>query len=322
MAEQGGAAAPPHAGAPDVLAITGATATGKTDVALRTAQLLGGEIISMDSRQVYRGMEIGTARPPVEERRGVPHHGFDLVTPDVRFNAGRFADLAIGWMEEIRCRGAIPILAGGTGFFLRALTHPMFEEPPLDPALKEAWKRYLGDVPTDRLEAWARAVDPDTPVRPGDRQRLARVVELAMLTGRPLSWWHRHAVPARPPLQPLVVVLDMPREFLYRRIEERVDRMLEDGLVAEVESLIAAGYDERDPGLNATGYIEVIPFLRGEYHLGEAALRIKAATRRYARRQVTWLRHQLPPGAVWLDARRDAAVLADEIAGTWREAQG
>lgn len=305
-----------------VLAVVGATASGKTAVAIETALRLDGEIISMDSRQVYRGMDIGTAKPDAAERRGVPHHGLDIAEPSERFSAGRFAGLAREWMADIRQRGGVPILAGGTGFFLKALTEPLFEEPPADPVLKERWKQFLHTLSTAELARWAGAVDPASGVRGGDRQRLARVVEMVMLTGRPLSWWHAHAPPAQPPVQALTFVLDMPREELNRRIDARVGRMLEAGLVAEVAALLERGCTERDPGLNATGYIEMIPALRGEYPVEEAAQRIRSATRKYARRQATWLRHQLPADARWLDARRPAADLADEIAEAWRGETG
>ena len=305
----------------DVIAIVGATATGKTALAVQVAQRIDGEVISMDSRQVYRGMDIGTAKPSLAERQGVPHHGFDIVDPGERFNAGMFATLARTWIDEIRARGRVPILAGGTGFFLRALTHPMFAEPPLDPARKETWKQYLKSMPTDRMRRWAESLDPQAASRLRDRQRLARVIEVAVLTGRPLSWWHTHAPPEAAPIDPAVFVLDLPRELLYARIEERVDEMIAAGLVDEVRQLMAAGWDEHAPGMNATGYIELVPYIRSERSLEEAVDMIKAATRRYARRQLTWLRHQLPERAVRLDARRDTAELADEVARLWREEQ-
>lgn len=305
-------------GSAQALVITGPTATGKTAVAVEVALRLGGEIISMDSRQVYRGMDIGTAKPAVEERRGVPHHGFDLVDPDERFNAGRFAALARDWIDRIRGRGRVPILAGGTGFFLRALTSPMFDEPPLDAGLKERWKRFLATLDTETLARWAAALDPASVVRVGDRQRLARVVEVAVLTGRPLSWWHGHTV-AAPPVDVQAFVLDLPPESLRRRIEDRVEAMVRAGLVDEVRGLLDAGFDEGAPGMNATGYIELVPYFSGERSLDEAVAMIKAATRRYARRQRTWFRHQLPPGARRLDAALPAGQLADIIVGVWRE---
>jgi tRNA dimethylallyltransferase len=301
----------------DALVIAGPTATGKTAVAIEVALRLGGEVISLDSRQVYRGMDIGTAKPPLAERRGVPHHGFDLVNPDERFNAGRFAELARSWIAAIRTQGRVPIIAGGTGFFLRALTHPLFAEPVLPQSEKERWKGFLRTLDTAALARWASALDPVARVRPSDRQRLARVIEVAVLTGRPLSWWHDAAPPAAPPIDPLIFVLDLPRDVLYRRIEERVDRMAEQGLAAEVRALLDAGYDERDPGMNATGYIELVPYFRGEYSLPHALALVQAATRRYARRQHTWLRHQLPSGVCRLDATSGPSELADTIVRAW-----
>jgi tRNA dimethylallyltransferase len=301
----------------DAIVIAGPTASGKSDVAVEVARLVGGEVISFDSRQVYRGMNIGTAKPTAAEQGGIRHHGFDLVDPSERFNAGRFADLARRWLSEIRSRATVPVLAGGTGFFLRALTHPMFAEPVADASLREAWKRYLREVPVETLVRWAAALDPAHTVRPVDRQRLSRLIEIALITGRPLSWWHRTAPVPPPAIDPLVFVLDLPRDLLTRRIDQRVDRMLQAGLVDEVRALLDAGYTDRDPGFKTTGYLEVLSSLRGERPLAEAADQIRATTRQYARRQVTWLRHQLPPHAVWLDATPSPVDIAALIAERW-----
>jgi tRNA dimethylallyltransferase len=300
------------------IVITGATATGKTAVAVGVAQRVGGEIISIDSRQVYRGMDIGTAKPSMAERGAVPHHGIDLVDPDERFNAGRFATFAQLTLGDIRSRGRVPILAGGTGFFLRSLTHPLFEEPPLDEARKESLKKYLAGMAAADLGRWADALG-SAEGRPTDRQRLARLIEVALLTGRPLSWWHRHAGAAIPAIDPLVIVLDFPRDVLVRRIDDRVDAMIKRGLVEEVGALLERGFNEADPGFNTTGYIELIPYHRGERSLDEAVEMVKVATRRYARRQRTWLRRQLPPDARWLDARVPCDQIADDIVTMWRE---
>lgn len=302
--------------AEDVIAITGPTASGKTAVAVEVARRLNGEIISMDSRQVYRGMNIGTAKPSPGERGGVPHRGFDLIDPDERFNAGRFAALARDWILDAQRRGRVPILAGGTGFFLRALTHPLFDEPELDPILKESWKQYLAELSLDELHRWSRQLDPGAPRHAVDRQRISRAIEIAVLTGRTLAWWQRTAPPSRPAIDPRVFVLDLPRDVLYRRIEARVDAMIDAALIAEVRALLDAGYDEKAPGMNTTGYIELLPYVRGERSLEEAVAMIKTATRQYARRQLTWLRHQLPEGAVWLAADAPAAELADRIVRT------
>lgn len=302
----------------DAIAIAGPTASGKTALAIAVAHRVNGAIISFDSRQVYRGMDIGTAKPSMREREGIPHYGFDLVDPNERFNAGRFAALARAWLQQIRDSGRTPVLAGGTGFFLRALTNPLFEEPPLEPTRKESWKRYLAQLPMAQLSRWATALDPAAAGRVQDRQRLARVIETAMLTGRPLSWWHTHTPASPPAIDPLLFVLDLPRDLLYRRIEQRVDTMVEQGLIEEVRALVERGHTERDPGMNATGYIEMIPYVGGERSLAEAIDLIKRATRRYARRQITWLRHQLPPDAVRLDATRPVDRLAEDVVLRWR----
>jgi tRNA dimethylallyltransferase len=306
------------------LAIVGPTASGKTALSLRVAARLDGEIISLDSRQVYRGMDIGTAKATPAQRSEIVHHGLDLVTPDQRFGAGEFARRARDWVREISQRGNVPILVGGTGFFLRALTNPIFREPRLEPSRRAAVQQYLETLETPVLHAWLAALDPETAGKLsawGGRQRLIRALELPLLTGRPLSWWHRNAPPEAPPLEPVVFVLDPARPALYEAINERVDQMERSGLLGEVRDLLSAGYSASDPGLNATGYVELLPHLRGERTLEEALDMIRKNTRAYARRQLTWFRHQLPPGAVWLDASRPLDALTEEIVSTWEAAE-
>jgi tRNA dimethylallyltransferase len=304
----------------EALAILGATATGKSALAVAVARCLDGEIISVDSRQVYRGMDIGTAKPAHDERDGIPHHGFDLLTPAERFNAGRFADMARTLIGQIAERGRVPILAGGTGFFLRALTHPLFDEPGMEGRRREQWKRFLADMTTAELVRWATVLDSASRVRAADRQRLARVIEVATLTGRPLSWWQRRAPSPAPAIDPVIFVLDLPREALVRRIEDRTDEMLRAGLVEEVRALLDRGYDEDDPGMHTTGYIELIPYVRGLCSLDEAVSRVNVATRQYARRQRIWFRNQLPAGAHWLDASLPRERLVETITRVWTEA--
>ncbi|MGQ0813365.1 MAG: tRNA (adenosine(37)-N6)-dimethylallyltransferase MiaA [Gemmatimonadota bacterium] len=311
------------AGTADGLVITGPTASGKTALAITVAERLGGEIISLDSRQVYQGMDIGTAKPTVEQRARVPHFGIDVLSPGRRYTAGRFAADARAWIAAIRARHHVPVLVGGTGFFLRALTQPMFAEPPLDPARKESLKRYLEDFSREELLRWLSGLDAAAAqrlAREGGRQRLARAVEVALLTGRTLTEWHAQQPPGQP-LDLTTFVLELPRAELYDRINRRVDEMLAAGLVEEVRGLRAAGYDEQAPGVNATGYIELIPYLRGETTLDDAADRIRANTRSYARRQLTWFRHQLGPNAIRLDATRPINELADEIVQRYRSAK-
>jgi tRNA dimethylallyltransferase len=304
----------------DALVITGATATGKTALAIDVACALGGEIISFDSRQVYQSMDIGTAKATPEQRAAVRHYGLDLVTPAERYSAGRFAADCSRWLAAIRGRGAVPVMVGGTGFFLKALTHPLFQEPRLPADRREALKSFLAEKPIEDLLEWVRALDPgaaDQFAQQGGRQRLARALEIALLTGQPLAWWHAHAPAAEPIIDPLVFVLELPRAQLYHRINQRVHDLIGAGLVDEVRALVLAGYDERAPGMNATGYIELIPYIRGQVDLATAIDAIQRATRRYARRQLTWLRHQLPPRTLRLDAARPASELVATIVERW-----
>jgi tRNA dimethylallyltransferase len=298
------------------IAIVGPTASGKTALAIEVARRLGGEIISMDSRQVYRGMDVGTAKPTAEQRAGVPHHGIDLVDPDERFSAGEFGRRAREWIGEIEARRRVAVIVGGTGFFLRSLTHPIFSEPPMEGARREALREWLSRLDGDALHAWLEHLDPEAGERLrewGGRQRLMRTLEVPLLTGRTLAWWHRESPPEAESVALAVFVLNAPRDRLYRAIDERVTAMADGGLLAEVEGLMRRGYDERAPGMNATGYAELIPVVRGEARLEEALDQVRKHTRAYARRQLTWFRHQLPAGAVWLDATRPVAELAAGI---------
>jgi tRNA dimethylallyltransferase len=306
------------------IVLTGATATGKTALALEVASVLDAEIISADSRQVYRGLDIGTAKATRADTTRIPHHGLDLVAPGERYSAGRFAHDARRWVAEIRGRGRVPLLAGGTGFFIRALTHPLFQEPTLEPASRERLHGYLAALPDDELRRWLDAIDTDAAGRlreAGGRQRVLRALEVALLTGRTLAWWHRHAPPRETPLEAAIFVLDLPRPILYQRIDQRVDAMVAAGLVEEVRGLVDQGFGPGDPGMNATGYPEIMACLRGEIDLDEAKDRIRRATRRYARRQLTWFRNQLPPGAAWLDGTRPMNELRDEVVAQWQTAR-
>lgn len=304
---------------PRFLALVGPTACGKTALSLEVARRLGGEIVSMDSRQVYRGMDIGTAKATRAERSTAPHHGLDLIEPDARYSAGRFARDARRWIGEIRARGRVPLLVGGTGFFLRAVTDPVFIEPPMEGERRDALRRYLRTQPRERLEAWVRLLDPDRAelAVQGGPQRLSRTLEVALLSGRALSAWHRSAPPDGEGLEGLVVALDLPREELDRRIGARTRRMVEEGLVDEVRRLVEAGYGAEDPGMTGTGYREVLRYLEGGLSLEEMVVEIASATRRYARRQRTWFRNQLPPGARHLDATLPVGEQAECVVVWW-----
>lgn len=308
---------------PEALAVMGPTATGKTELAIRLAERLDGEIVSVDSRQAYRGMEVGTAAPTPEQRDRVPHHGVAFLEPDERYSAGRFARRAREWIAGIRDRGRVPILAGGTGFFLAALTDPVFEEPEMDAHRREALEEWAGAQPLEELRRWVRRLDPRLAeeLEALDPQRCARALELALLSGRPLSWWQEHGDPVAPPVEALVVVLELDREEHRARIRDRARRQMESGWAEEVRALREAGYGGDDPPFSALGYREVDRWLRGEMEREEALERIFLDTWSYARRQRTWFRNQLSGDALRLDAGRPREDLVARVAEAWREAR-
>ena len=312
------------AGLPDFLAIVGCTGAGKTELSLRVASDLDAEVISMDSRQVYRGMDIGTAKATPRERAFVPHHGLDIRDPGQRYSAGDFGRDARRWIAAIRARGRVPLLVGGTGFFLRVLTEPIFREPSLDPVRRAALEEALGALPRPELERWVRALDPErAPVAiAGGCQRMLRTLSVTILTGQKLSWWHvRHPTEGKP-LVGVVCRLRVPAEVLGRRIERRMRDMVAAGFLDEVARLLAAGYVPDDPGMNGVGYREMAGHLAGRITLDEAVERTSQATRRYAKRQRTWFRHQLGRDVVEVDGAAPLEAQAATVVRSWRERCG
>ena len=306
------------------LALTGPTTSGKTALSLELSRLLEIEIVSMDSRQVYTGMDIGTDKVGAAARALVPHHGLDLVNPAERYSAGRFAREARGWIEGIRERGRVPVLAGGTGFFLKAIMEPIFAEPPMEPARVDALRRYLRRLGPETLVRWVERLDPERAslAIEGGPQRMSRTVEVALLTGRPLSGWHRESPSDAEALPGVVVLLDLPREEIDRRIDARVTRMVDRGLLEEVRALLGAGYTPDAPGMTGTGYREMARHLLGKVTLEEAMEEIRGNTRRYARRQLTWFRNQLPDSVRLVDATNPVERQAQEVQEAWLEAGG
>ncbi len=304
---------------PLALALTGPTTAGKTELSVAVARRLRGEIISMDSRQVYRGMDIGTDKVMPQDRRGIPHFGLDLVDPDQRYSAGQYARDVRGWVSEIRQRGHLPILVGGTGFFLRAVLTPMFREPSVDESRRGELREYLAGIGRAEMARWVRVLDPlrATLAIEGGPQRMSRTLEVPLLTGRPLSWWHRESDVEAEGIPCLVIVLELPREELDRRIDARVDRMVERGFLKEVRRLLDDGFSPDDPGMTGTGYREVAAALQGGMRLEEALEQMRLQTRQYARRQVTWFRNQSPPGAVRLDATLPLEEKVDWVVAAW-----
>jgi tRNA dimethylallyltransferase len=303
--------------------LVGPTASGKTALAAALADLLPLTVISADARQVYRRLDIGTAKPDAVLRGRVPHLGLDLVDPGERYSAGRFARDAAGWIAEARGAGRLPLVVGGTGLYVRALADGLFLEPPLDPQRRDGLRVWTAALPGGDVARWAARLDPQ--YSGGGRQRAARAIEVALLSGRPLSLWQRMARAAGV-MRPWYIVLTLPRELLRRRIADRVDAMLAAGLVDEVRAELARGTAPGGPGLDGVGYRETVAMLAGQ--LDHAALRdtIIRATRRYAKRQETWFRHQLGHRSsvdsaaedVWtLDATKAPVALAEVIVERW-----
>lgn len=295
-----------------LVAIVGPTASGKSDLALRVAARCAGEIVSCDSLQVYRGLDIGSAKATPEERARVPHHLVDVVEPDEPFSAAEYARLGRAALDEIRSRASLPVVAGGTGLYLRALLHGLFEGPSRDEAVRsrlEGLAERYGDARLHRLLA---RVDPEAAarIRPRDRVRVVRALEVFRATGRPISREQRRGAVGLQGFRPLVVGLDPGRAELRRAVEARTRLMLERGLVEEVRGLLARGYGPGLRPLQAIGYRQAVAVVEGRLGLAAAEAEIVTETMRFAKRQMTWFRHQAE--ALWFRERGEAerAVLA------------
>lgn len=294
--------------------LVGPTGIGKTAVAMALAGHWPLEVISADSRQVYRGLDIGTAKPPRRWLAKVPHYGLDLVSPGHRYSAGRFAHDAPGWLELVRVRDRLPVVVGGTGLYIKALADGLFFEPPLDPAARRALERCTAVMEDHELVRWARRLDPG--FGGGGRQRSARAIEVALLSGQPLSYWQAHAR-ARGVLTPWYVVLTAPRAVLHQRIQARAAEMVRQGMIEEVAAVLAEGHPPGTPGLDAIGPREAVEYLQGQRSRESVAEAVTIASRQYAKRQETWFRHQLEGEVLTLDATRPPEELAREIALAW-----
>jgi tRNA dimethylallyltransferase len=294
--------------------LVGPTAVGKTVVAVALAEHWPLEIISADSRQVYRRLDIGTAKPTRKERVRVPHHGLDLVEPGTRYSAGHFARDGVRWLNEIRGRDKLPVLVGGTGLYVRALAEGLFAEPPLDAAKRRSLDAWTARLEPIELIRWAARLDPG--FRGGGRQRAARAIEVALLSGRPLSYWQQ-AARAQGSLDPWYIVLTVPRPVLHQRIMRRAEEMVRRGVIEEVAAVLAEGHGPQTPGLDGIGVREAVEYLHGLRARASVAEAIAVGTRQYAKRQQTWFRHQLAGNVVTVDATRPPEKLAAEIAALW-----
>ena len=279
-------------GKPQIVVITGPTATGKTALALPLAQRYNAEIISADSRQVYRHLDIGTAKPTPAEQARVPHHVIDVVNPDEHFDVARFRTLAHETITALTRRGKHVFVVGGTGLYIRALTRGLFVGPQADPALRKRLTAQEREHGPGFLHHWLRRVDADTARRlhPNDRARLIRALEVWLLSGKPMSVWQQEHGFQERPFSTLCVSLVLEREVLARRIQQRCQQMIREGLVDEVRRVWDMGFGEQLPALRTIGYAQIVDLLHGRSTLEEAVADMVTATRRLAKRQLTWLR--------------------------------
>ena len=275
-----------------LLCLLGPTAVGKTEIAIQLAQHLDAEIVSVDSRQIYRQMDIGTAKPTAEEQQAARHHLIDCVDISQTFSVADYQSLADTAIADIQNRGKRVLLVGGAGLYFRAVVDGLFEGPGADPLRRERLEQEAAQHGVDILHERLRACDPASAdrIHPNNLVRVIRALEVYELTGIPMSQhqqqWHQGS--QRYPF--IAFCLTLPRALLYRRIEQRVDVMLANGLIAEVESLLVAGHARDTPALRSFGYKELIAYLDGECTYLKAVEQLKQNTRRFAKRQLTWFR--------------------------------
>ena len=275
-----------------LLVIQGPTASGKTELAIRIAESLGGEIINADSMQVYRGMDIGTAKPSPDLQKRVRHHLLDIVSPDKNFSAGDFRREAVKAISEIHSRGAKPILVGGTGLYIRVLLKGLVEVPPADPEYRKELQELIERSGGDFLLSKLALLDPVSAaaLHPNDHVRIIRALEVFRQSGSPISAFRdRHGFMAEE-YDYLKIGIRLSREELYSRINRRVECMIDEGLEDEVKGLLASGYDLELKSMKSIGYREMCSYLAGECTIDEAVELIKRNTRRYCKRQETWFR--------------------------------
>ncbi len=282
----------------------GPTASGKSSLAMALAKTFALEIVNADSVQLYRGLDVGSAKPSLEERQQVPHHLLDVTTPDHPFSADRYREVAWQIIADCQQRGCTPLFVGGSGLYFRAVASGLVLIPAMDPAIRQQIKQQGEEWGWPVLHQRLQQVDPQLAARltPNDGQRISQGLAVYTATGRPLSQWQQEQPPP-PPFTILKMAPLWPREQLYARIDDRFAAMMAHGLLEEAGHLLQAGYDRHLPAMKAVGYRQLFPFLEGKHSLAEAVAMAKQESRRYAKRQMTWLRkepdlHWLPPEGV------------------------
>ena len=286
---------------PRMVAIGGPTATGKTALSVALAKKFGGEVVNADSMQIYRGLDVGTAKPTAEERQGIPHHLMDFLPPEAPYSVADFTAAAAPLIEQLNSAGKLPIVTGGTGLYITSLMKgTAFAPEKTDPAIRARLQTEADEQGSAALYARLQKIDPAyaEKLHPNNLPRVIRALELFEATGRRMSEQQRAALAAEPPYRSLCICLTCrDRAELYRRIDRRVDSMLQNGVLEEAKLV----YDNRETyrtAAQAIGYKEFFPYFAGEMPLNDCTNRLKQATRNYAKRQLTWFRHQAD--GVWL----------------------
>lgn len=299
----------------NIICIAGPTASGKTALAVALAKAIGGEVVSCDSMQIYRRMDIGTAKPTVQEMEGIPHHMLDVADPEEDFSVGRYCEMATQIVEDIRQRGKIPIIAGGTGLYMDALIKGNRFAPCPSTGMREKLEQQADEKGMEAMLELLRSIDPDSAARLhlADRKRILRALEVYYETGQTITAHNLQTQAIPPRYDPVWFALeDTQRSELYARIDSRVSKMLEAGLLDEIRQLLDSGIPEKCTAMQAIGYKEFIAALNGQCSIEEAADDVRQASRHYAKRQLTWFRRN--PNMNWL--RRDTGETTQEILAT------
>ncbi|GFZ90218.1 tRNA dimethylallyltransferase [Paenibacillus marchantiophytorum] len=306
---------------PKLLVLLGPTAVGKTKLSLEIAQQFGCEIISGDSMQVYRGMDIGTAKASAAEQKLVPHHLIDIHDPSYPFSAAEFQERVKDLIMDIHSRGKLPFIVGGTGLYIESVCYNyQFTDVSMDEAFRQEQEAFALSYGDEALHEKLRQIDPGSADRlhANDRRRVIRALEIYHISGETMSA-HLAAQIKESPYELCIIGLTMDRALLYKRIEERIDAMMQEGLIEEVQSLLAAGCPKQAISMQALGYKEIVGYLEGEMSLDEAVTLLKRDTRRFAKRQLSWFRHM--KDIHWVDVTDSAnfsahfQIINDILAG-------
>ncbi len=297
----------------NLICICGPTASGKTGLAVALAKKLNAEVVSCDSMQIYRGMDVGTAKPTTAEMEGVPHHLLDVAEPGEDFSVSRYVELADAAIRDIQGRGKPAIVCGGTGLYMDSLVKGKAFAAPTRPAQREYVEGIAEKHGIEYVYNMLKDADPETAERLhlSDRKRIIRALEVFLITGMPLSWHNAQSKLQAPKYEPVWIGLSFrDRDKLYRRIDARVDQMLAQGLETEVRALLEKGIDPKTTAMQAIGYKEMAAALRGECSLEQAVEQIKQSSRRYAKRQLTWFRRNEAIHWLYVDETADLTAAA------------